>query len=101
MNDPQYTDAASFKAAMQGVMLYYELAEPTILEFDTPFQLDYKVADFGTEEIISSEPSAPFKGRTIYQFNAVDQIRENYNEIQQLKAIIETMKAQLTNLTNQ
>ena len=59
------------------------------------------VADFGTEEIIGNAPSAPFKGRTIYQFNAVGQIRENYNEIQQLKAIIETMKAQLTNLTNQ
>ena len=84
----QYTDAASFKAAMQGVKLYYELAEPTILEYDTPFQLDYKVADFGTEEIIGDAPSAPFKGRTIYQFNAVDQIRENYNEIEKIKAAL-------------
>ena len=88
VKDTSYTDAASFKAAMAGVILYYELAEPTILEYDTPFQLDYKVADFGTEEIISSEPSAPFKGRTIYQFNAVDQIRENYNEIEKIKAAL-------------
>ena len=98
--DSSYTDAASFKAAMAGTMLYYELAEPTILEYDTPFQLDYKVADFGTEEIIGSEPSAPFKGRTIYQFNAVDQIRENYNEIQELKAILTTLQTQVANLSN-
>ena len=88
VKDTSYTDAATFKADMAGTMLYYELAEPTILEYDTPFQLDYKVADFGTEEIISSEPSAPFKGRTIYQFNAVDQIRENYNEIEKIKAAL-------------
>ena len=46
------------------------------------------VADFGTEEIIGNAPSAPFKGRTIYQFNAVDQIRENYNEIEKIKAAL-------------
>ena len=86
--DSAYTDAASFKAAMAGTMLYYELAEPTIIEFDTPFKLDYKVADFGTEELISEQPSAPFKARTIYQFNAVDQIRENYNEIEKIKAAL-------------
>ena len=88
IKDTDYTDAASLKAAMQGVMLYYELAEPTIIEYDKPFQLDYKVADFGTEEIIGTLPSAPFKGRTIYQFNAVDQIRENYNEIEKIKAAL-------------
>ena len=30
--DSAYTDAASFKAAMSGVMLYYELAEPIVTE---------------------------------------------------------------------
>lgn len=30
--DSAYTDAASFKAAMSGVMLYYELAEPIITD---------------------------------------------------------------------
>ena len=86
--DAAYTTPSALKASLQDVMLYYELAEPTIIEYDTPFQLDYKVADFGTEEIIGNAPSAPFKGRTIYQFNAVDQIRENYNEIEKIKAAL-------------
>ena len=100
IKDSRHTDADSLIASLQGIHLYYELAEPEILEFDKPFKLDYKVADFGTEELISAEPSAPFKARTIYQFNAVDQIRENYNEIQQLKAMLTTLQAQLTSLTN-
>jgi hypothetical protein len=32
VRDDAYADAASFKAAMDGVMLYYELAEPIITD---------------------------------------------------------------------
>ena len=32
VHDSNYTDAATFKSAMQGVMLYYELAEPIIID---------------------------------------------------------------------
>ena len=85
LKDTAYTDAATLKADLQGVILYYEPTEMEVLEYDEPFNLDYKVADFGTEEIISAQPSAAFKGRTIYQFNAVDQIRENYLAIEELK----------------
>ena len=90
IKDTDYTDAASFKAMLQEkqVILYYELEKPTIIPFDKPFNLEYKVADFGTEELIAAEQSAPFKARTIYQFNAVDQIRENYNEIEKIKAAL-------------
>ena len=90
-----YESRDDFLADIQGIPLYYELAEPTIEPFDTPFKLDYKVADFGTEELISAEPSAPFKARTIYQFNAVDQIRENAEEIKKLKEMLNAMSAQL------
>lgn len=38
--DSSYTDAASFKAAMSGVMLYYEKATPTTSEAPTLDQLD-------------------------------------------------------------
>ena len=86
--DSAYTDTASFKADMDGVILYYELAEPIVTELGEELEMDYKVADFGTEEIIGDQPSAAFKGRTIYQFNAVDQIRENYNEIEKIKAAL-------------
>ena len=83
-----YESRDDFLADIQGIPLYYELAEPTIEPFETPFKLDYKVADFGTEELIAAQPSAPFRARTIYQFNAVDQIRENYNEIERIKAAL-------------
>jgi hypothetical protein len=32
VTDTSYTDAAAFKAAMSGVMLYYELAAPTVTD---------------------------------------------------------------------
>ena len=76
VKDGAFANAASFKAAMQGVMLYYELAEPQVYEFAEPFNLDYEVADFGTEEVIASKPSAPISADIIYQFNAVDSIRD-------------------------
>jgi hypothetical protein len=93
VKDGAFADVASFKSAMQGVMLYYELAEPTIIEYDEPFNLDYLVWDFGTEEIIADKPSAPLKADIIYQFNAVDEIRE-------LRQLIATMQAQLASLTS-
>ena len=94
-----YTDAASFKAAMQGVILYYELAEPIVTEITEDFRDYYNVADFGTEQAISNIPSAPFSADIIYQFNAVDMIREHELEITQLQTMIATMQAQLASLT--
>ena len=98
--DPSYTDAATFKAAMQGVMLWCELAEPEVIEYDEPFNLDYEVWDFGTEEILSEQPSAPISADIIYQFNAVDTIRNNQIEIAELKAMIATMQAQMASMAS-
>ena len=75
--DSSYTDADTFKAAMSGVMLYYELAEPVEVDLPEPLNFDYEAWDFGTEEIVSSEPTTPMKADIIYQFNAVDRIRDN------------------------
>ena len=85
VKDTSYTDAATFKAAMAGVMLYYELAEPTIIEYDEPFNLDYKVADFGTEQAIGSTPSAPISAEIEYDFGANDTIRTNKLAINELR----------------
>lgn len=85
VKDSAYTDAASFKAAMAGVMLYYELATPEVIEYDEPFNLDYRVADFGTEEVISDQPSAPIAAEIQYNFNANDTIRTNRIAIHELK----------------
>ena len=101
--DAAYTDAVTFKADMAGVMLYYEAAEWEWVELDAEdqnFRDYYQVADFGTEMSQSSVPSAAFSADIIYQFNAVDMIREHEIEINELQSIIATMQAQLTSLIN-
>lgn len=79
VRDSAYTDAESFKAAMSGVMLYYELAEPIVTEFETPLNLGYYVNDFGTEMILPENGIAPFTAPAVfdilYAMNAVDTLR--------------------------
>jgi hypothetical protein len=99
--DSAYTDVASFKAAMSGVMLYYELAEPIITEYDEPFNLDYEVWDFGTEQMLSTKPSAPIKASIVYGFNAVDSVRTAQLEIAELKTQIAQMQAIMASMTAQ
>ncbi len=53
ISDSSYTDAATFKAAMSGVMLVYELATPTT-ETAEPYQFTQIIDDFGTEEFVSN-----------------------------------------------
>lgn len=78
-------DLADMVASLQGVMLVYELAEPIITPITEPLQLDYKVADFGTEEMLSTLPSSPFRADIVYQFNAADRIRDNARNIERLE----------------
>lgn len=77
IKDLAYTDATSFKTAMSGVMLYYELAEPIVTSIDKPLALDYQVWDFGTEEAIAEGKTTPLKASIVYEFNARDTIRAN------------------------
>ena len=70
------SDATAFKAAMAGVMLYYELAEPIVTEIAEPFNLDYKVWNFGTEQAIAEGASTPLKAEIAYGFNAIGKIKE-------------------------
>ena len=53
IKDTSYTDVASFKSAMSGVMLVYELATPTT-ETAEPFAEVQKVDPYGTEEYVST-----------------------------------------------
>lgn len=84
-----YTDAASFKAAMQGVILYYELAEPIVTELDETEQfkdLDYQVWNGGTEKAIAEGKSAPLAADITYGFNAIGKIKELESLVAQLRA---------------
>lgn len=79
VREPSYTDAATFKSAMSGVLLYYELATPEEYILDTTPEWNYRVDDFGTERVIPSyspsELSAPIAYDVQYAMNAVDAIR--------------------------
>lgn len=60
VRDTSYTDATTFKAAMSGVMLYYELATPIVYEVDNyTLPLYYPANGTGTEELQSTTTSAP------------------------------------------
>lgn len=89
--DSNYTTGNSkdaFVASLQGVLLYYELAVPIYTPIDEPLQLDYKVADFGTEKMLSDVPSSPFKADIVYQFNAEGRIRDNSRNIERLEELV-------------
>ena len=83
--DAATTSVEDFTSAMSGVLLYYELAEPIVTPVTEPLQLDYKVADFGTEKMLSDLPSSPFRADIVYQFNAADRIRDNARNIERLE----------------
>ena len=73
-----YTDAATFKTAMNGVMLYYELETPLIYELeDVELPARFKVNDWGTEEQLHADGvnSAPAILSVLYGVNAVDVLR--------------------------
>lgn len=63
--DSAYTDAASFKTAMSGVYLVYELATPTT-EQSTPFTNPQICDPDGTEEYVTSN-GVPVGHETRYQ----------------------------------
>ena len=73
IRDDSYTDAASFKAAVSGVWLVYELAEPTT-ETALPYQSPQIVDDFGTEEYVSTS-IVPVGHETKYLANLRDKIQ--------------------------
>ena len=67
--DTGYSDAATFKAAMSGVYLVYELAESTT-ETAAPYQNPQIVEDFGTEEYVDTRDVAiPVGHDTTYRAN--------------------------------
>ena len=96
--DSAYIDNPSgFKAAMSGVMLYYELETPIVTEItadiveNPDFNLDYLVQNCGTEQMIATEPSSAIKADITYGFNAVGLIK-------QLRSMIEALSAKVANL---
>jgi len=72
IKDESFADAASFKTAMSGVMLVYELATPTTEQADpyTPIQV---IDPYGTEEFVSTS-IVPVGHETRYPANLVKKL---------------------------
>lgn len=73
-----------------GTYTNYPLAEPIVTPITTPIDFNYYVEDFGTEEALLADDSAPFSADIVYQFNAVDQVRNNTRNIQRLQKSVFT-----------
>lgn len=73
--DSAYTDAATFKTAMSGVYLVYELATPTT-ETAEPYQNPQTVDNWGTEEYVT---------------NTIVPVGHNTKYLPDLKAKLETL----------
>lgn len=101
VKDTSYTTANNFKQAMSGVLLYYELATPIEVDLPEPLNMTYEAWDFGTEELVADTPTTPLNANIIYQFNAVDRIRENSTKNKELENRIEALEAMITQLTTQ
>jgi hypothetical protein len=98
IKDTSITDLETFKQAMQGVLLYYELAEPIEVDLEEPLNLTYEAWDFGTEELHTEAKTTPLNADISYQFNAVDRIRENTTKASDLEARVLQLEAMLTQM---
>lgn len=90
-----------FKAAMSGVMLYYELAEPIEVDFEEQ-NMAYQVNDYGTEQLLPENTSVPTTTPIMldvtYGINAVDTIKNlprNYLAQDDLDRLLSTMGSAL------
>lgn len=86
VSDSSYTDAATFKSAMKGVKLIYELAEPIETVLSDVEYMDYYVENGGTEQVLSENNTTPIRTTTVYNFDAVSTIRQNRFDVSELKS---------------
>lgn len=98
VKDSTYTNAVSFRAAMQGVIMYYELAEPIVTEIDEDINLDYQVWNGGTEKAIATEPTTPFKADIVYGFNAYGVIKDLRTQIATLQTMLSQMQVAMASI---
>lgn len=94
--DSAYSDATQFKASLSDVYMNYELVDIESTDIED-ISLDYPIDDFGTEEAIGDENSAPFRADVVYGLNAVDTIRANRIAMESMMAHINELEVALAN----
>lgn len=102
VRDSSYSDVATFKAAMSGVMLYYELATPEEYVLDEAIPTAMRNDPYGTERRLPADtPStvlAPFAADIIYATNikeAVRQLPQNYISVGAMQDFLAALGTQM------
>lgn len=92
--DDSVADANELMAKLKekNILLYYELAEPIEVDLPEKLNMTYEAWDFGTEELMTDSATTPLNADIVYQFNAVDRIRENSSAIDDLEEHAEEHK---------
>jgi hypothetical protein len=69
-------DVEAFRKAMKGVPFIYELPTPIRIDFDTPVNLNYAVADHGTEQQLPVSAYSPFNAPFVGTFECMSNFKE-------------------------
>lgn len=93
----QNDDIDGLKTAMGDVYVVYTLASAIITEIDPPLNLQYKVADFGTEEAVGGT----FNGTVAYSSDFTRMIVNNHEHIGTLPNLQTTVKTDLVAAINE
>lgn len=101
VKDTDYTDAAAFKTAMSGVMLYYALATPTTTPISPTLNLVYKIDHGGTEEVMldttaTAPQSAPILMSVTYGMSLNDYLEDNILRLSETQAELEVQANEIS-----
>ena len=93
IRDSAYTDSTVFKTAMNGVMLYYELAEPVITDISDILD-SFEVESGGTISFIQSDDTKhlPVPTTIEYDSSGADKIAQLEEKIDAVKTTADTAK---------
>lgn len=97
IKNTSYTDSATFKTAMSGVMLYYTLSSPQEYILDNALQLQYPVVAGGTEMVLPTTGTAPMKMDVIYgnAADATSNLSSNFISVDSMKAFLNNLGTQM------
>lgn len=96
--DSTYRTVEDFQASLvdSPIIVNYELATPIEVDLPEPLNLTYDAWDFGTEELVAEGKTTPLNADIVYQFNAVDRIRENTTNVSEIEEEVATKQQELT-----
>lgn len=99
IKDTNYPDPTQFIENIREGKIVYRLASEVKTRFrEHEVSLDYIVDDFGTERVTALDTytgltNAPMLANVVYDFNAVDEIRSNRNNINDLLTRVAALEA--------